>query len=284
MINDVHKDAVLRTIEPSTAFSNAMADLLGTGPLDYILVDHFGSKVPLPRVAHVNTDDSTSLVAAFDDMNTDAVVLAIAQAGFQVRVSARLIRVTALQPNPQELVAMIDEQAEQARAQVLAVYSDLNDQCRAQLAEGTFNEDEARRTRSAVERFTDEALSHIHSTATLHKAMATGRYPVPPADTTASEFLRFAYTYDGYAAINDNSIELGRAVGQIRQSWDEEGELPNDLNLLRTCLFLQARAHSRRADDQPVHEQPFLRALVTRIRDVSGGTVPWPVIDRTGGS
>ncbi|MFC9875827.1 hypothetical protein [Nocardia salmonicida] len=223
----------------------------------------------------MNTEESTSLVAAFDGVNTDAVGLAIAQAGFQVRVWARLIKVTALQPNPRELVAVIDEQAEQARAQVLDVYRDLDDRCRDQLAEGTFSEGEARRTRSAVEQFTDEALSQIDDAATLHKAMATGQYPVPPDDTTASELFRFAHTYDGYAALDDNLIELGQAVGQVRQSWDEAGELPNDLNLLRICLFLQVRAHRRRADVQPVHDQPFLRALVTRIRDISGGTVPW---------
>ncbi|MEV6279240.1 ribosome recycling factor [Nocardia sp. NPDC051832] len=187
MLNNVHKDAVLRTIEPANAFSNAMAELLGTGPLDDILVDHLGSKVLLPKVAHVNTQGSTSLVAAFDGVNTDAVRQAIVQAGFHVRVRGKIIRVAALQQNPQELIPAIDEQAETARALVRDVHRALTDQCRTHLADGTFSEDEARRTRSAIEEFTDQALRSIESTATLHKAMATGQYPVPPNDTTASD-------------------------------------------------------------------------------------------------
>ncbi|WP_194818827.1 ribosome recycling factor [Nocardia sp. XZ_19_385] len=271
MINDVHKDAVLRTGEPYSAFSNAMAELLGTGPLDNILVDYYGSKVPLPEVAHVSTKGPTSSVAAFETASGDAIRQAIVRAGFRVRVSGRMIKVAALQPNPQELSAVIDEQAEQARARVRDVHRDLNDQCRTRLAEGAFSEDEERHTRSAVQRFTDEAIGHIDSAAVLYKAIATGLHPVPPDDAPDWDLLRFANTYDGYAAFDDNLIELGRAVQQTRQSWDRAGELPNDLDLLRTCLFLEAKAHRRRG----LNGQPFIRALVARIRDVSDGMVSW---------
>ncbi|MEV0251667.1 ribosome recycling factor [Nocardia sp. NPDC050712] len=275
MINDVHKDAVLRTDEPYAAFSSAMSELLGTGPLDHILVDYFGSRKPLPKVAHVSTQGPTSSVAAFDSVHSDAIRLAIELAGFQVRVSGKMIRVAAPRPNPEELIAVIDEQAEQARARVRDVHSELNDQCRTQLAEGAFSEDEARHTGSVIQRFTEEALGHIESAVTLYKAMVSGQYPVPPDDTADLELLRFGRTYDGYAAFDDDPIELGRAVRQARQSWERAGELPNDLELLRTCLFLEVKEHRHRGDGSALNSHPYLRALVTRIREISGGSVPW---------
>lgn len=85
------------------------------------------------------------------------------------------------------------------------------------------------------------------------------------------------HTCDGYAAFEDNLVELGPAVHHTRQSWEQAHELPKDLNVLHTCLFRRSRAHSRRVM-APLHEQPFLRALVSRIGDVSVRTVPWIIL------
>ncbi|MEV6279223.1 ribosome-recycling factor [Nocardia sp. NPDC051832] len=271
MINEVHQDAVIRTGDRYTAFANALSALLGTGPLDDILVDHAGSKIPLLKLAQVDTKGPTSSIAAFDRAVGSAIRHAIVQAGFQVRISGKIIRVTAPQSNPREQIARIEAHAEQARAEVRGVYEDLSDRCRLLLADGIFSADEERRTRSVVQRVTDATISNIDLAATRFKAMAKGHRPEAMDDWDLTEFTR---TYDGYAAFDDDPIELGRAVQHVRQLWDQTGLLSNDLTLLRTCLFLQVKAHRHRGDGHPLSEQPFVRALAARIRDVSGG-VPW---------
>jgi hypothetical protein len=62
MINDVHKDAVIRTGDSRDAFTKAASELLGTGALDHILVDYSGAKVSLPTLAHTDTAGSKRFV------------------------------------------------------------------------------------------------------------------------------------------------------------------------------------------------------------------------------
>ncbi|MEV0248382.1 ribosome recycling factor [Nocardia sp. NPDC050712] len=269
----MHKDAVIRAGDRYTAFANALSALLGTGPLDDIVVDYAGSKVPLPELASVDTKGPISLIADFDGAACDAIRHAVVGAGFQVRVSGGIIRVTAPQLNPREQIARIEEHAQQARAEVHHLYEHLTEQCRLLVADGTFTEDEERRTRSAVRHLTDATISNIDLAATRFKAMAQGDRRVPSDDADDWDLTGFAQTYDGYAAFDDDPVEVGRAVQHVRRLWDRTGLLSNDLTLLRTCLFLEVKAD--RGDGQPLSEQPFVRALVTRIRDVSGGAAPW---------
>ncbi|MGW0248624.1 ribosome recycling factor [Nocardia goodfellowii] len=275
VISDVHKEAVIRAGDRYTEFSNALSVLLGTGPLDDIVVEYAGLNVPLPKLAKVDTTGPISLIAAFDSAAGDAIRDALVRAGFRVRISAKIIRVTAPQSDPREQIARIAEHAHKARCDVRDVYEDLTARCRLLLADGTFSADEERRTRWAIQRLTDMTISNIDLDATRFMAMAKGHRPVPLDDADDWELARFADTYDGYAAFDDDPIALGRAVQQVRQLWDETGLLSNDLNLLRTCLFLEVKGHRRCGDGRPLSEQPFVRALITRIRDVSGGTVPW---------
>ncbi|WP_157978985.1 MULTISPECIES: hypothetical protein [Nocardia] len=104
-------------------------------------------------------------------------------------------------------------------------------------------------------------------------SMATAGYLVPPEDGDERAFVEFAHTYNGYEAFGGSPESLASATRKVRIAWDEIGELPNDLDLLRGCLFLEVRGHRHRGDAEPFNELAFVRALVGRIREFSGGRV-----------
>lgn len=98
--------------------------------------------------------------------------------------------------------------------------------------------------------------------------------PVPADDAGEMAFITFAHYYNGYD-LHGGPVELGRVNEPVAQAWHRAGELPDDLNLLRACLFLQVRAHRHGgAFGPPFDELPYVRALVGRIRELSGGSVP----------
>ncbi|MFD7842431.1 hypothetical protein ACFV4K_05800 [Nocardia sp. NPDC059764] len=91
---------------------------------------------------------------------------------------------------------------------------------------------------------------------------------VPAAEASDGEFIEFAHTYNGYEAFSTTPEGLGETVGEVRLIWNRLGELPDDLNLLRACLFLEVRGHRHRGDDAPFKDDRFVQALVDRIRDM----------------
>ncbi|MEU1207579.1 hypothetical protein [Nocardia sp. NPDC005825] len=91
---------------------------------------------------------------------------------------------------------------------------------------------------------------------------------VPPADADDHEFRRFAHTYNGYEAFGPTPERLGETVREVRLGWNRLGVLPDDLNLLRACLFLEVRGYRHRDDDMPFKDDRFVQAVVDRIRDM----------------
>ena len=96
--------------------------------------------------------------------------------------------------------------------------------------------------------------------------------PVPPDGADDGVVIRFAHSYDGYAA-HGTVPELGAVVRPVHDHWKPTGELPADLDLLRACLFFAVRAHRFTGDPEPFTADTFVLALLGRIREVSGGTV-----------
>lgn len=73
----------------------------------------------------------------------------------------------------------------------------------------------------------------------------------------------FAHEFDGYAAFPD---DLAERVNEVIEAWYENQVLPDDLNLLRSCLFLAARS-SRFIEGFPSEkDMEFLDPLVAKIK------------------
>jgi hypothetical protein len=82
------------------------------------------------------------------------------------------------------------------------------------------------------------------------------------------DLARFALSFDGYTAIGS---DLGRLANEVSETWALRGRLPDDLVLLRSCLFFEQR-RQRHLDQPPGAFPPegewldYVRALVEAIR------------------
>ncbi|MEV6219611.1 hypothetical protein [Nocardia sp. NPDC051833] len=96
---------------------------------------------------------------------------------------------------------------------------------------------------------------------------------VPLENSDEQAHIEFAHTCSGYGGFGGPE-GLGEAVRAIRSDWDQEGTLPDDVLMLRRCLFYEVRAHRHRGGWTPFHEDEFVLDLMSRIRLLSRGSVP----------
>lgn len=83
------------------------------------------------------------------------------------------------------------------------------------------------------------------------------------------EYSAFAHEFDGYSAYPDN---LGELANKAVRDWNENQVLSDDLILLRSCLFYEAR-RSRFVEGYPTEDDmAYLDALVEKIRKVRDAT------------
>jgi hypothetical protein len=103
---------------------------------------------------------------------------------------------------------------------------------------------------------------------------SSGFVDVPGPACSVLEIHRFALTFDGYA--RGGFVAAAEVANPALSNWFADGSLPEDLDELRTCLFFEQRRH-RHMDSGfggPADpNEPYLRALIEKIREVSGGRV-----------
>ncbi|MCT9934509.1 hypothetical protein N5079_30320 [Planotetraspora sp. A-T 1434] len=111
------------------------------------------------------------------------------------------------------------------------------------------------------------------------KEVRVRAHPVPtlvrvPDDRAGfAALVTFAHTYNGYD-LHGGTEGLPQVVLPVHGHWEQTGELPDDIDVLRACLFFQQRSHYWDGDSWDFETEPFVVALLTRIRALSGGTVP----------
>ncbi len=104
--------------------------------------------------------------------------------------------------------------------------------------------------------------------------------PIPmPADDAPwwPDGNEFALTFNAYERVG-NFEAVAEAGNAAAGAFAENGSLPPDIAGLRTCLFFEQRRY--RHLDMDAYRDPdsrrYLRALLARIRELGGGTVPGP--------
>ena len=86
-----------------------------------------------------------------------------------------------------------------------------------------------------------------------------------PLPERVGEYFEFAHQFDGYAAYPET---LGELANGVCKDWYEAEVLPDDLTLLRSCLFYEAR-RSRFVWGFPSEsDMGYLDALVAKINAV----------------
>jgi hypothetical protein len=97
-----------------------------------------------------------------------------------------------------------------------------------------------------------------------------------PAKGAAWEVVEeFALTYDGYAYWSD-LVEL---AARVVQRWTRDGTLPDDLGMLRACLFHEARRSHHRGGEPHGRSARYVAELL----DAIAAALPRPaIIDAAG--
>lgn len=138
-----------------------------TNMLDPVVVEVYGSKMPINQVASLSTPESRMIsVTVWDSANTKAVEKAIANAGLGLnpQPEGNVIRVPVPELNEErrkELTKVAGQYAENARIAVRNIRRDGMDSLKAQEKAKEISEDEHKRLADDVQKLTDAKIKEI---------------------------------------------------------------------------------------------------------------------------
>lgn len=98
---------------------------------------------------------------------------------------------------------------------------------------------------------------------------------VPGPDAHWGEIESFALSFNAYERLGGNSPVAQFANEAVRR-WADAGELPGDLDGLRTALFFEQRRYRHFAVVPEGNDLAYIRALVAAIHDRTGGHIAGP--------
>ncbi len=148
-------------------FAGLRTGRASSGMLDPVMVDAYGSKMPLNQVATVNAPEPRLLtVQVWDGSMVSAVEKAIRDSGLGLnpQPEGSVIRVPVPELNEerrQELTKVAGKYAEQARISVRNVRRDGMDTLKKMEKNSDISEDEQKRSADLVQKLTDELIQKI---------------------------------------------------------------------------------------------------------------------------
>lgn len=103
----------------------------------------------------------------------------------------------------------------------------------------------------------------------------TDQTTVPGKEATWPEIWHFALSYNAYDRHGgfDGAAKIGNTCAE---RWAKHRWLPNDLDLARAALFFEQRRHHHLGEDPAGEDAQYVRSLLRRISELSGGTVEGP--------
>jgi hypothetical protein len=102
----------------------------------------------------------------------------------------------------------------------------------------------------------------------VDKGRVSQIFVLPPAShpDRFHNYYQFAHLFD---AGNMDWNEVREAASELEKNWHETSRLPDDLQLLRSCLLIQVR-YSRFVEGYPGEsDMPYLDALVEKIKQLA---------------
>lgn len=171
MVNDIVKDARLRMDKSLEALKHEFARVrtgrAHTNLLDHVMVNYYGSEVPIARTANVNVQDSRTLsVTPWDKNMVAAIEKAIRSSdlGLNPVTAGTVIRVplpALTEERRKELIKVVRAEAEKARVAVRNIRRDANLDCKELLKEKEITQDEERRAEAEVQKLTDVHIANV---------------------------------------------------------------------------------------------------------------------------
>jgi ribosome recycling factor len=171
MINDVKKDADHRMQQSVESLKGEFRRLrtgrANVGLLEHIVVEYYGSEVPINQVASVTVEDSRTLaVSPWEKPMVSVVEKAIMNSdlGLTPMTAGTVIRVP-LPPMTEErrtdLVRVVRNEAEQGRIAIRNVRRDALNTIKDMLKEKLVTEDDDRRAHDDIQKLTDRYVAQV---------------------------------------------------------------------------------------------------------------------------
>ena len=137
------------------------------GLLDHVMVDYYGSMVPIAQVANVTVVDARTLgVSPWEKKIVGAVEKAIRDSdlGVNPATSGDMIRVpmpALTEERRRELTKIVKHEGEEAKVAVRNVRRDANTHLKELLKKHEVSEDDEKRAQDEVQKLTDKAVADI---------------------------------------------------------------------------------------------------------------------------
>ena len=138
-----------------------------TGLLDHVMVDYYGSQMPIPKVANVSMLDGRTLgVSPWEKKMLGAIEKAIRESdlGLNPASQGEMLRVpmpALTEERRRDLVKVIKHDGENAKVAVRNLRRDANEHLKKMLKDKTATEDEERRAQDEVQKLTDRTVAEI---------------------------------------------------------------------------------------------------------------------------
>lgn len=180
MINEILADAKSRMNKSIDALANELAKIR-TGRahpsiLDHVMVDYYGSDVPINQVANVNVEDSRMLsVQPWEKDMVAKVEKAIltSDLGLNPATAGMIIRVPMpplTEERRRDLVKVVRAETENGRIAVRNIRRDAISDFKELLKEKDISEDEEHKAESDTQVITDEAVKKMDAALTVKEA------------------------------------------------------------------------------------------------------------------
>ncbi len=171
MLNEIYTDAQVRM---QKSFENLEANFakIRTGRahpsiLDSIMVDYYGSLVPISQVANINLEDSRTLtVQPWEQPMVAKVEKAImtSDLGINPATTGNLIRIpmpALTEERRKDFIKIARSEAENSRVAIRNIRRDANGDVKSLLKDKEITEDEARNSEEQIQKFTDSIIKKV---------------------------------------------------------------------------------------------------------------------------
>jgi ribosome recycling factor len=166
-----YKDAEMRMKKSVEALQNELSKLrmgrANPSLLAHVMVDYYGSMVPISQVANIAIQDARTLtVSVWEKKLAQAVEKAIltSDLGLNPAASGDLIRIPLPPLNEErrrELVKVVKTEVENAKVAARNVRRDINNHVKDAVKAKTMTEDEERKAQERVQKLTDNTIAEI---------------------------------------------------------------------------------------------------------------------------
>lgn len=180
MIEDIKKDAETRMKKSVDAFNTALTKIR-TGRahpslLDHVMVDYYGSDVPIKQVANVVAEDArTIMVTPWEKTMVQPIEKAImtSDLGLNPSSAGTVIRVPMpplTEERRRDLVRVVKQETEGARVAIRNIRRDANSDLKELLKEKEISEDDERRGQDDIQKLTDKYVAEVDKLLAVKEA------------------------------------------------------------------------------------------------------------------